>query len=264
MLPSVRSTLMKQQSESSLLTESFQEGEVPMKPHVKSCLKKSSPYASDDDISVTSCSTRSSKNVSFHKIEINLIPMELGDNPTCKGIPVTLGWEADRTEVFDLEAYEEFKPYPRTKMELQMSPAIRQEYIVASGDHARSEIAAVMKETEKIQKSRARSIKNQKWDGLNYAFQNVKRKVSHNRGRRSSIPGGMPPLCPNTGRVKRRSSMSMVQMPEPDTHNLSHSRDRWIGKSGDYSPTQPSSSGSLDGTEHNMSSYRRASRRASL
>ena len=178
-----------------------------MKPHVKSCLKKSSPYASDDDISVTSCSTRSSKNVSFHKIEIYLIPMELGDNPTCKGIPVTLGWEADRTEVFDLEAYEEFKPYPRTKMELQMSPAIRQEYIVASGDHARSEIAAVMKETEKIQKSRARSIKNQKWDGLNMAYESVKRKVAPGRSRRASLTGGMPSVSPKEIKLSRRPSL---------------------------------------------------------
>ena len=235
--PCLRSSFLKQQSESKLVAEAIPEDGVRMRSCMnsrsKSCLKQSSPYVSDDDESFASCSTRSSKNVSFHKIEITSIPMQLGDNPCAEGIPVTLGWEANRTDVFDLEAYEECKPERRTGTDLHLPPVIRHALITSSGDHSREEIAAAIKEAERIQKSRCRSIKNQKWDGINFAFESVKRKVSHGRGRRSSIPGGMPPLSPkdpNTGRARRRSSMTMVT----------------------------TSSESLDGAEHKKPSRRRS------
>ena len=176
-------------------------------PQPKSCLKQTIPCVSDDDDSLSTCSTTSLKSVSFDTIEINSIPMELGDNPSAQGVPVTLGWEADRTDVYDLEDYENFKPEPRATVELHLTPSVRFSMISSSGGHTSSEIVAAINEAKKIKISRARSIKNKKWDGLNMAYESVKRKVAPGRSRRASLTGGMPSVSPKEIKLSRRPSL---------------------------------------------------------
>ena len=101
--------------------------------------------------------------------------MELGDNPCAEGLPVTIGWEADETHVFDLDQYESVKPPPRERMEFHMPSCMRYEMI--SKDSSRSEIMAAVKETQKVQKFRAQSVKSQKWDDLHYKMEKAKRKL---------------------------------------------------------------------------------------
>jgi hypothetical protein len=142
----------------------------------KSCLKKLGEEDSSSSFSRSSKTSRMPKNVSFHQIEIAEYHMELGDNPCAQGVPVTIGWEAHQTNVFDLQQYEAGKPESRDSYNLHMPPAIRYALIYSQGT-SNVDMAAAMNEARKIQKSRMQSIKNRKWDDLHYKLEKTRRTI---------------------------------------------------------------------------------------
>jgi hypothetical protein len=168
----------------------------------KSCLKKLIEEGSSSSFSRSSKTSSMPKNVSFHQIEIAEYHMELGDNPCAQGVPVTIGWEAHQTNVFDLQQYEAVKPERRDSYNLHMPPAIRHALIYSQGT-SNAAMAAAMNEARKIRKSRMQSIKNRKWDDLHYKLEKTRRtikKVASLTSLRSSLssPKAVSPLTCNT------------------------------------------------------------------
>jgi hypothetical protein len=137
----------------------------------KSCLKKLDG-GSSSDLSLS----RLPKRVSFDKIEILQFPIEVGDNPCAQGVPISIGWEADETDVFDLDLYEQHKPERRGRAGIHIPARIRQDLLAAEGTTLREMLEAV-KEAQKIHKSRLKSIRSQKWDGVHYAMEMTSRKI---------------------------------------------------------------------------------------
>ena len=131
----------------------------------KSCLKK-----------IHGSSNSLKRNVSFLQIEIAEFPIEVGDNPSAEGVPISIGWEFDRKDVFDFDDYESTKPTPRMRSELLMPPKIRQDLLFRQGVTA-TEMLSAVKEGEKIKKSRQNSIRYKKWDNVHWLVEKSKRKL---------------------------------------------------------------------------------------
>jgi hypothetical protein len=78
----------------------------------------------------------------------------MGDNPSVSsGPPVTIGWEHQDVEEIDLSDYEELKPEKRTKQDILLPANVRVSWLLDQG-YARSEIALVGKEVNRIKKCR--------------------------------------------------------------------------------------------------------------
>jgi hypothetical protein len=116
------------------------------------------------------------RSVAFRNIEIAEYPVQVGDNPVAEGVPISIGWECDSKEVFDFEEYESFKVEPRTKYELLMPPHMRRDILKRQGFTANEMRLAVI-DGKKIKKSRNKSIKNQKWDGLHLFIEKSQRTL---------------------------------------------------------------------------------------
>lgn len=134
----------------------------------KSCLKV------DTNNSMTL--KKSSSRVSFHEIEIAEYPVQVGDNPSAEGVPVSIGWECDSKQSYDFNEYETAKPHPRSKCELLMPPQMRRDLLERQGVTA-SEMLNIVNEMKEIKRSRNKSIRSQKWDKLHLAVENSKRKL---------------------------------------------------------------------------------------
>jgi hypothetical protein len=116
------------------------------------------------------------RSVAFRNIEIAEYPVQVGDNPVAEGVPISIGWECDSKKVFDFEEYESFKMEPRRKYELLMPPHMRRDILKRQGFTANEMRLAVM-DGKKIKKSRNKSIKNQKWDGLHLFIEKSQRTL---------------------------------------------------------------------------------------
>jgi hypothetical protein len=138
----------------------------------KSCFKK---LGATNHSSCSSLPTFK-RNVSFHQIEINQFPIEIGDNPCADGVPIQIGWLPDQTDVFDFELYESSKMEPRDRHEFHMPAEIRQAMLFSNGAKTQDMVDAI-REVKKIKKSRVRSIKNRKWDSFNYSMESARRKL---------------------------------------------------------------------------------------
>jgi hypothetical protein len=94
------------------------------------------------------------RSVNFSTIEVRSHPMIMGDNPSVSsGPPVTIDWEHQDVELFDVSAYEESKPKKRTKQEILIPAHLRESSLRDQG-YARCEIAQVGKEINRIKKCR--------------------------------------------------------------------------------------------------------------
>jgi len=102
--------------------------------------------------------------------------MELGDNPSADGFPLTLGWECDFKTKLTLDDYETSKPLARSRQEFWM-PAQYRESVLSNQGITASEMLRTTKEMKKIQKSRNKSINSQKWDTVHLMMEESKHKL---------------------------------------------------------------------------------------
>jgi hypothetical protein len=117
------------------------------------------------------------RTVSFNSIDILEFEMELGDNPsTSNGLPVQLGWECQRADTFNLDAYESAKPIPRDRTKMKIPADVRQR-IVENQGVSRSEAKSAMAEVKKTKMRRRSSVDNMKWDKLSYKKEKIGRKL---------------------------------------------------------------------------------------
>ena len=127
-------------------------------------------------IKSSSSSSFIKKTVRFQSVEIAQYHMQLGDNPSADGLPLCLAWESDFKLVYELEEYETSKPAPRHRNQFWMPPKYREEVLMRLGVTG-SEMLRTSTEMKKIQKSRSRSIKNQKWDKLHLMMEESKQTL---------------------------------------------------------------------------------------
>jgi hypothetical protein len=117
------------------------------------------------------------KNVSFHQIEIREFPMELGDNPSAIGAPITIGWEPQANDILEFDEYEAAKEgVAREKSQLRMPAKFRAELLQNQGTTMK-QIMDVQKQSKKIQKARVDSIKSMRWDNVNEKLESARRTV---------------------------------------------------------------------------------------
>jgi len=136
----------------------------------ESAASASAPVTSD------ASTTATKKTVSFQSVEISQYPMELGDNPSADGLPITLGWQCDSKCSFQLDEYETAKPEPRRRDQFWMPAQYREELLSRSGVTA-SQMLRTTNDMKRIQKSRHRSIRNQKWDKVHLFMEESGRKL---------------------------------------------------------------------------------------
>jgi hypothetical protein len=92
--------------------------------------------------------------------------MIMGDNPSVSsGPPVTIDWEHQDVEECDLSGYEESKPEKRSKSQMLLPAEVREAWMRDQG-YARSEMAKVGKEIDRIKRGRSAAISQQKWQPL--------------------------------------------------------------------------------------------------
>ena len=104
-------------------------------------------------------SMKRNRNVRFSNLEIRSYDITLGDSPTPRGPPISLGWSYDpsATETYDVDVYEQHRHRRRTKIELVMPPSHR-EYLMQDAGFSRHEMKVVMEEAQKVAKQRSKNI----------------------------------------------------------------------------------------------------------
>ena len=98
--------------------------------------------------------SKEDKRVSYGKIQIREHSQTLGDNPSCSyGTPVQLDWLSEDLEALDVSLYEEYKPEPRNKRNMQLNSFQRMDVLKSNG-HSQTEIKESKKEVDKVRKQR--------------------------------------------------------------------------------------------------------------
>lgn len=176
------------------------------------------------------------KTVSFKSVEIAQYAMVLGDHPSADGLPLCLAWEADVKSLFKIDEYENAKPVPRSRHQFWMPAQYREDMLLRTGVTA-SEMLRITKETRRIQKSRHRSIKNQKWDKLHLFLEETGKKLKKITSLASLR------IVPSSASLRSLDSSSSSNDLEASSSALS----RIMAKSKLSSSSRPSSSSSSSG-----------------
>ena len=99
----------------------------------------------------------SSPRVQFSTITIREYPIEVGDNPaTVRGIPLTIGWEYERSYTLDVEDFEWVRPVRRSKTELKTESLDRLRMLKAMG-YSREELQQHTREVNRARERRQRT-----------------------------------------------------------------------------------------------------------
>ena len=97
-----------------------------------------------------------SKGVKFGNVHVHSHRLTLGDNPGVSvGVPLTLGWEVEDSEQFDLDTYEEETQVNNRSAVRRMTRHKRE--LIASRNHTRDSIVKHTEQVKDIQKSRMKS-----------------------------------------------------------------------------------------------------------
>merc|ERR1712232_331139 len=118
-----------------------------------------SSSTSNDNNNKLTCDKR---NVSFNNISIREYDLTIGDNPSVsKGIPISLDWNYENVvDDMCLEAYESNRIYNRRgRDEMRLNRFQRENILLYSYGHTRSEIRAAYEENIKIKKEREQTNK---------------------------------------------------------------------------------------------------------
>eukprot|EP00526_Cylindrotheca_closterium_P019192 CAMPEP_0113632472 /NCGR_PEP_ID=MMETSP0017_2-20120614/16880_1 /TAXON_ID=2856 /ORGANISM="Cylindrotheca closterium" /LENGTH=221 /DNA_ID=CAMNT_0000543033 /DNA_START=128 /DNA_END=793 /DNA_ORIENTATION=+ /assembly_acc=CAM_ASM_000147 len=112
---------------------------------------------------ISSRSTR--KTVQFGDIVVREFPIELSDNPAVSaGVPVGLGWDCIKQHRHQLAEYENFIKRRRSERRCpKLDPHHRAQLLLSSG-YSVPEIVDVVVTVTEIQKHRASSAKDRKWE----------------------------------------------------------------------------------------------------
>lgn len=139
---------------------------MPLRP----CLQPSTKSLPTENESIhLGCrSDKSAKrNVSFSSLEIRSYGVTLGDAPTARGPPVSLGWDYDAGGIreYDVDHYETYRAAEaprRSVAELSISPMDRYWLLVNEAGCRRDEIQRAMNDAKRVLRQRERTRKGVK------------------------------------------------------------------------------------------------------
>jgi len=135
------------------------------------------------------CERHGQQKVSFGLIEIYEHGYELGDNPSVSdGAPVTIGWEPQNQEVFDVSYFEACYPSEKRHKASKLGVARRAEILLKSG-YTIHEIAECTLSVLHDKHKRCSSLRNRKWDSWNALKEKTARSLRKvaRRPRRGSL-----------------------------------------------------------------------------
>ena len=146
------------------------------------------------------------KSVGFSTLTIREYAMILGDNVTMSGPPISISWEHDKEEMFDVDDYEAvYENTRRSHAELQMPRAHRDEMMRRSG-FTRKQIQEASKQATIARNRRKRTAETQQLHKLQEVMENVvrsgKKGLRMKKGTSSSLPKQM-----NEGSSHLKSSL---------------------------------------------------------
>lgn len=119
----------------------------------RSILKKSAPSNETAD-STRSGTSKRSREVSFHSLQIRYYPMILGDNPACSiGAPVQLGWDFVEEEKHDLDVFE-VERRPRRKLKHLVLSYYRRKDILLQAGYQEEEMRSLERQLGKLKRQR--------------------------------------------------------------------------------------------------------------
>lgn len=97
-------------------------------------------------------------SVSFSNLQIREYDVTIGDNPSCSyGVPISLGWDYQETEVVPLEKYERARSnkFPRRKSrQLVLSYNVRKYMLLKTAGYTKAELREAMEEVKRIKHER--------------------------------------------------------------------------------------------------------------
>jgi hypothetical protein len=112
------------------------------------------------DNTIVSPTTKNSKSVTFHKIEIIELAFAIGDNPSVScGVPLTMERVAQQRIVMTVDFFETYRP-PRctAQWQLRLGETSRNTILLESG-YTQIEIDKAVKKAMRIRRSRRVSVK---------------------------------------------------------------------------------------------------------
>lgn len=125
------------------------------------------PSSSDDDdddnTAIALKTDDTMKRVtSFSNIEIREYDVTLGDNPGgASGPPISLDWNYNdaRTQIVDVDLYEEHRPPRRNRIEMHMQSNVRSYRLLKEKGFSLKEIRKAAERTEQIRKQRSKTVR---------------------------------------------------------------------------------------------------------
>lgn len=122
----------------------------------------------------------SSKSVHFSTIEVRDYSLCLGDHPDVnRGAPVSLDWEYESEQSFDIEEYEKRTCGREKKTEDEMIRlAFEREYVLRKLGYSMEEIESRSKSVKKDQKNRSQTRRNMIFEPLMIMSEETKRWIA--------------------------------------------------------------------------------------
>lgn len=119
------------------------------------------------------------KKVTFSQLELRKYPIILGDHPGCVGPPLTIGWEYQRGRKCQIEDYEERKPSDsrRNMHQLEINEFMRADLLKRSAGVTDKQMKETVKQNQKIQKQRMRTVTFLPFSKLEERAQSLTRKI---------------------------------------------------------------------------------------
>jgi hypothetical protein len=99
-------------------------------------------------------STVSTKSVDWKDVQIRTYKIVLGDNPAVSiGPPIAIGWNVCEETILDIESYENYHPYRRCKLDMQLPSSYRFEWLLEEG-YSHVELRKAIAEVQAVQAQR--------------------------------------------------------------------------------------------------------------
>ena len=117
------------------------------------------------------------RRVTFGNVDIIMFPLVLGDNPTCDGVPLTMGWTPTDQATIDLDIYElTHGRNRRPKKQLRISIHDRATHLLSIGCTL-DEIIDQEMASERIRRERAISYRRKNFDRFRSAMETALHKL---------------------------------------------------------------------------------------
>ena len=180
----------------------------------KSSLKKLT-FDNDTDREDTMKSNES-KTVQFTTIEIRDYSLCLGDHPDVnRGAPVSLDWEYQSQQSFDIEEYEQRYSGKEKKTEQEMVRlAFEREYTLRKLGYTNEEIRTRSKHVKKDRKNRSKTRRTMIFEPFMIISEETRRWLAERKRRKSEV------VTKSRDSISTASTMSNMSSGFPSNENL--------------------------------------------